>query len=197
MPSDPPILVHACCGPCLSALLEPLCARRGEFTAFFHNPNIHPLLEFRRRLKAVQLLAECEGFPLEVEPEYGLEAFLDAVGPQRQAPNRCRVCYQLRLDATARRAAESGIPAFTTTLLVSPQQARDLICTLGREAAAQHGVRFDDTDWRPYHEAGQELARRRQLYRQQYCGCIFSEHDRYVNTVTHLYTPAGPAKDLG
>jgi hypothetical protein len=197
MPSDHPILVHTCCGPCLSHLLKPLRARSAPFTAFFYNPNIHPLLEFRRRLKAVQVLADCEKVPVDVDAEYGLEVFLDAVGEHRRVPDRCRMCYQLRLDATAARAAERGYPAFTTTLLVSPQQRRDLICSLGHEAGERHGVTFDDTDWRPYYEAGQQVARQRQLYRQQYCGCIFSERDRYVNTTKHLYQPTEPARIPG
>jgi predicted adenine nucleotide alpha hydrolase (AANH) superfamily ATPase len=157
------------------------------FTAFFHNPNIHPLLEFRRRLKAVQVLAEQERFALVACDEYGLETFLDALGPQRSAPERCRICYKLRLDATAGHAARGGFPVFTSTLLVSPQQDREAICQLGHDAAERHGVAFDDTDHRARHKLGLEFARRRQLYRQQYCGCIFSEYDRYRDTTRHLY----------
>jgi hypothetical protein len=159
-------------------------------TAYFYNPNIHPLLEFRRRLKAVRLLADRERLPLVVHEAYGLEAFLDALGSRRAAPERCRICYQLRLDATAQHAAAHGFPVFTSTLLTSPQQDREALCDLGHAAAARHGLTFDDTDWRGRHDLGLDLARRHQLYRQQYCGCIFSECDRYRDTAEHLYRPA-------
>jgi epoxyqueuosine reductase len=159
------------------------------FTVFFFNPNVHPLLEFRRRLKAVQVLADHERLPLVAAGAYGLESFLDALGPRRSAPDRCRVCYQMRLDAAAAHAAAHAFPRFTSTLLVSPQQDREAICRIGHEAASRHGVTFLDTDWRARHDLGLDLARRRQLYRQQYCGCIFSEADRYRDSAEHLYRP--------
>jgi hypothetical protein len=167
------------------------------FTAFFDNPNVHPLLEYRRRLKAVQVLAERERFPLVADAGYGLETFLDAVGADRARPGRCRACYALRLDATARYAAEHGFRGFTTTLLASPQQDHEAICELGHAAAGRHGVAFDDTDCRPFYEQGMEQARRLQLYRQQYCGCIFSEHDRYRDTTEHLHPPSRGRRSPG
>ena len=186
MPNDP-VLVHTCCGPCLCALLEPLRTGHPTFTAFFHNPNIQPLLEFRRRLKGVEVLADQERFPLVADDRYGLDAFLDAIGPDRSRPERCRTCYQIRLGATARHAAEHGFRVFTSTLLVSTQQDHELICEVGHEAAQGYGVAFDDTDFRSRQELGGELARRKQLYRQQYCGCIFSEYERFRHTTKHLY----------
>jgi len=178
----------------LAALLEPLRTIDPMFTAFFFNPNLHPLLEFRRRLKAVQVLAEAERIPLIADGEYGLDPFLDALGPSRSAPARCRICYELRLDATAAYAAAHGFPRFTSTLLVSPHQDREAIRQIGHAAAARHGVTFLDTDWRERHDAGIELARRRQLYRQHYCGCIFSEADRYRDTAQHLHRPQAAAR---
>ncbi|MFP4056886.1 MAG: epoxyqueuosine reductase QueH [Candidatus Brocadiia bacterium] len=192
MPNDP-LLVHACCAPCLCALLGELRARERDVTAFFHNPNIHPFIDFRRRLKACQVLAERERLPLIADTAYGLEAFLDAVGESRQRPARCRICYTLRLEATAACAARRGFPAFTSTLLASPQQDRSTVCAVGHAAARRHGVVFEDADWRALHEKGLETARRLQLYRQQYCGCIFSEHERYRHTTRHLYRPQGKA----
>ncbi len=184
-------LVHACCAPCLCALLDPLREEGHVPTALFHNPNIHPLIEFRRRLKAVQALADRERLPLAVHDGYGLEEFLDAIGSQRTRPERCHVCYAMRLEAAARYAAEHGFPRFTTTLLVSPQQHREALCALGQAAARRHGVAFDDTDRRHLHDAGVERARRLSLYRQQYCGCIFSEAERYRDTGVELYRGAG------
>ncbi len=182
-----PRVVHACCAPCLSAMLEELRGEGAVPTAYFYNPNIHPLLEFRRRLKACQVLAERERLPLVACGDYGLDAFLDAIGERRARPQRCRVCYAMRLEATARHAAEGGFAVFTSTLLVSPQQDRDAIVELGHAAAARFGVAFDDTDRRHLHDAGVERARRLQLYRQQYCGCIWSEFERYRDTAAELY----------
>lgn len=191
MASDP-ILAHTCCAPCLCALLEPLEARSGPFTAFFYNPNIHPLIEFRRRLKAFLVMADQGRFPVIADGRYGLDPFLDAIGTHRQRPERCRACYAMRLEAAAACAAARGFPVFTSTLLVSPQQDRDALCQLGRDAADRHGVTFDDSDYRDRHDAGLAEARRRNLYRQQYCGCIFSEHERYEHTTRHLYRPQSP-----
>jgi len=188
MPNDP-VLLHVCCAPCLCAILDPLRARSTMLTAFYYNPNIHPLLEHRRRLKAVHVLADRERLPLAADERYGLEPFLDAIGTQRGRPARCRTCYAMRLEATARHAADHGFPVFTSTLLVSPQQDREMICELGHDAARRHGVAFDDTDHRARHDLGNERARRLQLYRQQYCGCVFSEFDRYRHTTRHLYRP--------
>lgn len=187
-----PRLVHVCCAPCLCALLEPLAEDGAAVTAYFYNPNIHPLIEFRRRMKAVQVLADQTHTPLVVDDAYGLNAFLDEIGEVREPPDRCRVCYTMRLEATARYAATHAFPAFTSTLLVSPQQDRNTICELGHAAAERHGVAFDDTDRRDRHALGGQEASRRQLYRQRYCGCIFSEHERYRDTTKHVYRPSQP-----
>ncbi|MBM4040015.1 MAG: epoxyqueuosine reductase QueH [Planctomycetes bacterium] len=192
MKTSEPTLVHACCAPCLCAFLDALHEEGHVPTALFHNPNIHPLMEFRRRLKAVQALADRERLPLIAHDGYGLEEFLDAIGAQRARPGRCRACYAMRLEATARVAAERGFPRFTSTLLASPQQDRDALCDLGHAAARRHGVAFDDTDRRHVHDAGVERARRLSLYRQQYCGCIFSEAERYRDTAVELYRGADP-----
>ncbi len=182
-----PILVHACCAPCLCALLDALRQQGAAPTALFHNPNIHPLLEYRRRLKAVQVLADRERLTLVALGGYGLQAFLDALAGQWARPGRCRTCYAIRLEATARYAAENGFSRFTSTLLVSPRQDRDAIVELGHAAAQRHRVAFDDTDRRALHDPGVERARRLQLYRQQYCGCVFSEQERYQDTAEELY----------
>jgi len=191
MPNEP-ILVHACCAPCLCGWLDRLHGRGSAPTVLFHNPNIHPLIEFRRRLKACHVLAEREGFPFVAHDTYGLEEFLDATDTKRTRPERCRACYRLRLDAAARHASEHGFPAFTSTLLVSPQQDRAAICEIGHDAARRHGVAFDDADCRDFHNLGLERARSLQLYRQQYCGCIFSECERFRDTTRHLVRPQQP-----
>ncbi len=179
------ILLHICCAPCLLGPLDEL--RRAGFVGYFYNPNTHPLIEFRRRLKAVQVLAEQERFDLVCDEQYGLTKFLETV--DWRGPNRCRDCYRLRLRAAANLARERGCEAFTTTLLVSIYQNHEALRQVGQEVAAETGVPFVYHDWRPLADNGRQAAKSRSLYRQQYCGCVFSEFDRYKNASLHLHRP--------
>ena len=159
--------------------------RVGRFALYFYNPNIHPLLEFRRRAKSVQVLADQEHLDLVTDARYDLKNFLRRVPWDR--PERCRACYRLRLAETARLAAEKGFEAITTTLLVSVHQDHDAVRRIGEEEAGARGLTFDYEDWRPLAARGHEEAKRRNLYRQQYCGCIFSEEERFAPTRLHLW----------
>ncbi len=152
---------------------------------FFYNPNIHPLIEFRKRLKAFEVYAEREGLDAELDSEYGLVRFLEQVGPT--GSGRCPVCYRERLGRTARLAAERGADAFSTTMIASPHQDHDAIRAAGEQAAAEFGVAFLYEDLRGRAEHGRETARKLSLYRQQYCGCIFSEYERYKDTRVEVY----------
>jgi hypothetical protein len=184
------VLLHICCGPCAIEPFERLEAEGHEVTGYFCNPNIHPLIEFRRRLKAVKVLQE--RLPLAVihEEEYGLTEYLDAVN--WRGPDRCADCYRLRLRRTARTAAGRGFDAFTTTLLSSTHQDHDLVRRIGREEAEAAGTAFLCADWREHAEAGHERARKMNLYLQNYCGCVFSERERFEDTTKHLYRGPGP-----
>jgi hypothetical protein len=178
------ILVHTCCASCLLAVLDPLRAS-GRPTAYFYNPNVQPLLEFRRRLKATQTLAGRIGLDLLADERYDAKAFLRAVPWDR--PERCLACYRLRLEEAARLAAERGFAAMTTTLLASTHQDHDAVRRMGEEAARGKSLKFHYEDWRPLAQRGHEEARRLSLYRQQYCGCIFSEEERFAPTRVHVY----------
>ena len=182
------LLVHVCCGCCAAALLDPW-RRFGRFALYFHNPNIQPLLEFRRRLKSVQVLADRERLDLVVDDRYDPKAFLRAVPWDR--PARCLACYRLRLSATAEVAAARGFTAMTTTLLASTHQDHEAVRRIGEEEAARRGLAFHYEDWRPLAARGHEEAKRRNLYRQQYCGCLFSEEERFAPTRLHLYRGGG------
>jgi len=182
--TEPTLLVHVCCGQCVAAILEPL-RRFGSFALYFYNPNIQPLLEFRRRAKAVQTLADHERLEAAVDLRYNPKAFLGAVPWDR--PQRCLACYRMRLSETARLAAERGFAAISTTLLASVHQDHEAVRRIGQEEAAARGLEFHYEDWRPLAERGHEEARRRSLYRQQYCGCLFSEEERFAPTRLHLY----------
>jgi epoxyqueuosine reductase len=191
---DSSLLVHVCCGACGAALLEPL-RRAGRFAFFFYNPNIQPLLEFRRRLTSVQTLSDREHLELLVDDRYDARAFLRHTAPWA-APARCETCWRLRLAETVRVAAERGFTAISTTLLASTHQDHEAVRRIGTEAAAARGLAFHYEDWRPLAEHGHEVAKRMSLYRQQYCGCLFSEEERFAPTRLHLYR-GGKADDGG
>ena len=182
-------LIHICCAPCLGGPLAALRDEGFEVEGVFHNPNIHPLLEFRKRMKAVQVFLESDPLRVTIDGEYGLARYMREALPFE--PGRCARCYAARLDYTARLAAKRGIPAFTTTLLVSRHQKRDLVIAAGERAAEAAGVRFLDRDFRDLAEMSADIAKKRRLYRQQYCGCVFSEEERFRDTTRELYRGPG------
>jgi predicted adenine nucleotide alpha hydrolase (AANH) superfamily ATPase len=171
------LLVHVCCGPCLYALLPSLRSGGHEVRGYFYNPNVHPYREFCKRLRAAEIAAERESVPMTVVGEYGLTPFLRSVVGREE--ERCARCYALRLGRAAQAAAADGMEGFTTTLLASSHQDLEAVRRAARAAAAGAGVSFLDGDWRGEHDRAHEAARRQSLYRQQYCGCIYSEYDRY------------------
>ena len=184
------VLLHICCAACAIGPYRALTDAGHRVTGFFYNPNVHPFIEFRRRLKAVKVLQERLPMPVIYDEEYGLLRYLQQV--DWDARTRCADCYRLRLERTAELAVKRDIPAITTTLLGSTHQDVDLIARIGREAAERHGREFLVEDWRPLAEAGHDEAKRIRLYLQNYCGCIFSEHERFRDTSTHVYRGPGP-----
>ncbi len=185
--------LHVCCAPCLATAAETL-RREGKEALppvggiIFYNPNIHPLLEFRRRVKALRLYLERDPFQAEIDDRYGLPEYLSAVlnadGSIPDRRERCRRCYVHRLAKAAERAKALGYGAFSSTLLASREQDRDLVAEAGREAGEALGVEFVAADLR---KALPPERLMRGIYRQQYCGCVFSEEERYRNTNKHLY----------
>lgn len=171
------LLVHACCGPCLLYPLAQLRREGFDLQALFYNPNIQPYSEFEKRRETLDRLAGEENLPLIVLDDYPLEDWLRSVA-FREA-QRCSFCYHLRLERAARLAKKSGFDGFTTTLLYSKQQKHGLIAEIGRSVGREVGVEFVYRDFRPGWRQGQEEAKARGLYRQQYCGCIYSERDRF------------------
>jgi len=173
------IVLHVCCAPCLAGTLDAF-TELGQVRPYFYNPNIHPLLEFRKRLKALDVFAERRRISYLADREYGLHRFLRLVSPD--GAGRCAVCYRERLGRTARYAAENGFDAFSTTLVCSTHQDQDAIQKAGKRAAAETGLEFLYRDLRDRAAAGHAAAKKMSLYRQQYCGCIFSEYERYKDT---------------
>jgi len=172
------ILLHSCCAPCLIGPFHSLRERGHEVTAYFYNPNIMPYREFRRRLTAFRDYTKLESIPVIIDENYKLEYMLRRYLERGEIP-RCRICYEERLGHTGKIALEKGFDAFATTLAVSPYQDHELIRTAGREAS-EH---FLYEDWRPLFTENHEKAKKLGIYMQGYCGCIFSEEERYRPSV--------------
>jgi len=173
------VLLHTCCAACAIGALDELADEGLRVEALFCNPNIHPVTEFIRRLEAFEELVARRGLLATARAEYGLELFLAEVGLGPSSAERCRRCVALRLRETARAAAQRGIPAFTTTLLISIYQQHEQIREVGEALATEAGVRFLYRDFRPRFREAQQAAAELGLYRQAYCGCVFSEAERY------------------
>lgn len=171
------ILVHVCCGPCALYPMERVARAGHKLTGLFYNPNIHPFQEFRRRLEGVLALEKARGWPMLVDENYGLRDYLRQVVFDEN--RRCHLCYDMRLRHVARQARDGGYDAFTTTLLYSRYQKHGLIRERAEWWAARHGVDFYYEDFRPGWQEGIDGSIRLGLYRQPYCGCIYSEQERY------------------
>lgn len=169
------LLLHACCGPCALQCVQSLKAEKIIPTLFYYNPNIHPYTEYEARKQSLLTLGVKFDTPTVIHGEYGLRHFLGRV----TAEERCFVCYEMRLNETAAYAKANGFEAFTTTLLISPYQNHEMLIQTAQKAASKHHVSFLYRDFRPCFREGQRAAREMGLYMQKYCGCIFSEEERY------------------
>lgn len=172
------ILLHTCCGPCALYPLRRLRAAAHTVTGFFFNHNIHPYQEYARRRDTAQQMADGEAMPLMVRDEYDLEGFLANVAAEPE--KRCSYCYASRLRAVAAAASGHGFEAFTSSLLYSRYQRHEEIRALGEQAGREFGVAFFYEDFRTGWQEGIRLSKEMGLYRQQYCGCIYSEKERYA-----------------
>lgn len=172
------MLLHICCGPCAAYPVKQLREEGWELVGYFYNPNIHPYKEFSRRLETSREFAAKVGLDLVVDDSYTLEDFLTRA--LSAEGGRCQACYELRLRQAARYAKTHGFDCFSTTLLVSPYQQHEVIRSVAEAVAADEGVPFEYVDFRPGWQAGVAISKDMELYRQPYCGCVFSERDRYL-----------------
>lgn len=172
------LLLHSCCGPCSCYPTQELTEKGVDFTLLYYNPNIHPYREFKHRLAALRELAEKKEYKLIIDKTYPLEECMQ--GMLSEPGIRCAFCYRMRMRYAAAYAAQHGYDVFSTTLLYSPYQKHELLKRTAEEAALEFGVTFFYQDWRPYYQAGVDISLELGLYRQPYCGCIFSERDRYM-----------------
>ncbi len=175
------VLLHCCCAPCSLSCIEPLKNENFEPVAFWYNPNIHPFKEYEARRDCLIEYANQIEMPIFVKENYGLRDFVKAVADN--IDNRCVYCYLHRLEETAKFCKEKGFRYFSTTLLASVYQNHDAIKQAGQEFAKKYGVEFLYRDFRPNFRQGNNLAKEKQFYMQKYCGCIFSEEDRYKKQI--------------
>ena len=171
------ILLHICCAPCAIYPVEQLKREGFEVQGLWYNPNIHPYQEYRQRLESFKDYAAKVSLPVICKDEYGLSQFIREVVYRES--ERCLFCYRLRLKEAARIAKEGKFHSFTSTLLVSQYQKHDLIEEVGREVGREVKVKFHYRDFRPGLKGSIKLSREMGLYHQQYCGCIYSEYERF------------------
>lgn len=175
--SRPRLLLHACCAPCSTYVLEYL-TQYFAIDVFFYNPNIHPREEFLLRRDEAECLCGQMGAGF-LCPGYESERFFRAVQGMEAEPEggrRCKVCYRLRLEETCKRALEGAYDFFTTTLTISPLKNAETLNKIGRELEEQYGVAFLPSDFKKKggYQRSLVLSREYGLYRQNYCGCCFS-----------------------
>lgn len=176
------LLMHTCCAPCSVYCIDSLRAEGIEPDIFWFNPNIHPYTEYKARRDTLVQYSEMANFKLIVDEDYGLTEFCK--NTINDLKNRCKeYCYKVRLEQTAKYAKEHGYDAFTTTLLVSPYQNHEALIEVANEMAKKYDIDFVYRDFRVGFREGQNKARELGLYMQKYCGCIFSEEDRYSKQI--------------
>lgn len=171
------VLLHTCCAPCLIYPLERLREKGDKVAGLFYNPNIHPCSEYNNRRQAVEDLSKTANIEV-IYPEYKPEEFFQAVNLKESALQRCSICWSLRLEKTAKLAKEKGFDSFSTTLLVSPYQNQELLKKIGDDISGKEGVSFYYEDFRPGFKKAHDAAKKKGIYCQKYCGCIYSMKPR-------------------
>lgn len=177
------LLLHICCAPCLIFPLEELKKEQFEIKGFFYNPNIQPSKEYMLRRDTLIKYSKMENINVIFE-EYKPENFFKGV--LQDLENRCYFCYKMRLEETAVKAKQIGAEFFTTTLLYSKRQKHDLIVKIAEDIAKKEKIPFLYKDFRMGWKYGIEKSKNLSLYRQNYCGCIFSEKERFYRHESEL-----------
>ncbi len=179
------LLLHVCCGTCGSWVPRKL-SHDWEVDLFYFNPNIYPEEEYRKRLEGVQLMAYELDLKL-IEGDYdprgwfkgviGTTPPLAGLSQEPEGGHRCQLCFKHRLHATVKYAYDHGYDAFATTLTVGRRKSADQVNPIGLELAREFGVKFLDRDWKKGggEDMSQLLAKECGLYRQEYCGCVYSK----------------------
>lgn len=172
------LLMHICCANCCLYPIKTLFSEGIDIRGLWLNPNIHPYSEYQMRLDAVERLEKAWHLEIEYCDYYGLREFIRATVHNEE--DRCAICYSMRLEETAKTAKKMHLDGFTTSLLVSPYQKFDMILHTGMEASKRYSIPFYCKDFRPGWKEGMRISKELGLYRQRYCGCIYSEMERHM-----------------
>lgn len=198
------VLLHACCAPCLSGARIGFEKDDIDVTGYWFNPNIHPWTEFERRRDDLRRYQEMDPIDIMYDEQYPLFTFLDNMlkaipdrGSQYQddfmdqseKEGRCSYCYRVRMLSVADAAKRSGFDGFSTTLLLSKYQNHDLLKEVCEKVSIEVGIPFFYKDLRKYWGDSLDRSREHRLYRQNYCGCIFSEQERYRERIYPRSSP--------
>jgi len=170
------LLLHTCCAPCLTYSAKLFKKKFENVTALWFNPNIHPFKEYEKRYKALKKYEDKTDMDIIYLDDYRLKSFFKGA---EKSESRCKFCYELRLGKTADVAEKRGYDFFSTTLTISPYQDHELIKDVGKKIGEKKGVKFIYKDMRDGFSEHHKLANEMELYKQGYCGCIFSEKERY------------------
>jgi len=171
------MLLHACCAPCITHPVQQL-KLSFRVTAYFYNPNIHPMEEYMKRVQEIKKLARRWRFPLIIG-DYECEDWFKRIKgfeEELEGGARCRTCYDMRLDRAARKAKELGFECFTTTLSISPHKNASTINEIGKTIEQTCGVKYHEADFKKKDgfKISCRMSEKERLYRQDYCGCVFS-----------------------
>lgn len=185
------LLLHQCCGPCSIYPILYL-QKKGdmEITAYFYNPNIHPMQEFYRRMETAVLVNNCFNTDYIIDDEYGLLEFTRSNSFHETA--RCEGCYSIRIKKVAAKAKELNFDAFSSTLLYSKMQNHELIKKICEKESEEIGIEFYYEDFREGWQEGIDLSKTMEIYRQNYCGCIYSEEDRFKTQLPKQFAKKFP-----
>jgi len=171
------ILLHTCCGPCSIYPVKRLRESNFEVMGFFYKNNIHPYTECLKRQDTLQAYADQIRLKMIYQEEYDLEGFLQKIVFREK--NRCSICYHERLSSAAMIGKNGKFDYYSTSLLYSKFQNHDLIKSIGESIGKKIGIPFYYEDFRTGWKEGIERSKQLEMYRQQYCGCIYSEKERY------------------
>ena len=172
------LLLHICCGPCSAACVKVLREENMDITGYWYNPNIHPYKEYESRLNALKEYSKMIDLNVVYNDYYGLREFTTNVIDKLD--NRCGYCYASRMENVIKYAKENGYDAFTSTLFISPYQNHDLLKSICEGLSKKYDIKFHYVDFRPYYYEGKKMFKETGLYMQKYCGCVYSEEERYL-----------------
>ncbi len=176
------LLLHLCCAPCSIYPIRVLREQNFDIIGFFYRNNIHPYTECLRRQEALEQYAEIANFRVIYQQDYDMEGFIRNI--VFRETNRCTYCYYDRLRSTALLAKQGKFEYFSTTLLYSKFQKHEMIREIGESLGKEIGIPFYYDDFRIGWKEGIEISKKLGLYRQPYCGCIYSEKERYCKNTS-------------